>query len=417
MLRALRHKNYRLFFFGQGTSLVGTWITRVATSWLVYRLTGSAALLGVVSFAGQIPTFLLGPFAGVWVDRLDRHRTMVATQVLSMLQSGALAALTLTHRITVPHILVLSVVQGLINAVDIPARQSYVVEMVNGPADLPNAIALNSSMVNGARLIGPSIAGVLVSLVGEGWCFLIDSLSYIAVIISLLMMEVVRRQLPSRRRKAIHDFRDGFQYVSRFRPVRAALLLLALVSLMGMPYAVLMPVFAAKILHGGANTLGVLMAASGLGALAGALYLASRKTVIGLGKVMVFSCALFGSALCAFAWSRNVPLALLLLVFVGVGFMVQTAATNTILQTVVDDAMRGRVMSFYSMAFMGMAPFGSLLAGLLAGNIGVSWTIFGGGVACIMGAMMFARVLPELRADVRPIYQKLGILPATPEME
>ncbi|HEX6558692.1 MAG TPA: MFS transporter [Longimicrobiales bacterium] len=411
MLRALRHRNYRLFFFGQGVSLVGTWITRVATSWLVYRLTGSAALLGVVSFAGQIPTFVLGPFAGVWVDRVDRYRAMVATQVLSMLQSGALAVLALSGVIRIWHILALSVVQGLINSIDIPARQSYVVEMVEGPADLPNAIALNSSMVNGARLIGPSIAGVLVALFGEGWCFTIDAVSYLAVIASLLMMHVQHQQRATRRRPPLHDLRAGFSYVSRFRPVRAALLLLALVSLMGMPYAVLMPIIAARVLHGGPNTLGILMAATGLGALAGALFLAARSSVLGLGRIIAISAALFGVSLCAFSFARSLPLAVGLLVLVGIGFMVQTASTNTVLQTIVDNEMRGRVMSFYSMAFMGMAPFGSLLAGLVAGKIGAPWTIFIGGTVCIAGAAIFARQLPALRAEVRPVYRERGILP------
>ena len=411
MLRALTHRNYRLFFFGQGTSLVGTWITRLATSWLVYRLTGSAALLGVVGFCGQIPTFILGPFAGVWVDRLDRYRTLVVTQILSMVQSAALAALALTGTIRIWHILVLSVFQGLINSMDIPARQSYVVEMVEGPEDLPNAIALNSSMVNGARLIGPSIAGILVSLFGEGWCFAIDAISYLGVIASLLMMNVERKPRVARRRAALHDLRAGFRYVSQFRPVRDALLLLALVSLMGMPYTVLMPVVAAKVLHGGANELGILMSASGVGALAGALYLASRRTVLGLGRIIAISAAVFGASLCAFSMARSLVVAIVLLVGVGVGFMVQTASTNTVLQTVVSDDMRGRVMSFYSMAFMGMAPFGSLLAGALAARYGAPLTIFVGGIACVMGAALFARRLPELRRDVHPVYVERGIIP------
>ena len=415
MLRALEHPNYRLFFFGQGTSLVGTWITRVATSWLVYRLTGSAVLLGVVGFCGQIPTFVLGPFAGVWVDRLDRYRSMIVTQILSMLQSAALAVLALTGTIRIWHILALSVFQGIINAMDIPARQSYVVEMVEGPQDLPNAIALNSSMVNGARLIGPSVAGVLVSLFGEGWCFAIDALSYLAVIASLLMMTVVRKPRVTRRRAALHDMRAGFQYVSRFRPVRDALLLLALVSLMGMPYTVLMPIVAAKVLHGGPNMLGILMSASGVGALAGALYLASRQSVLGLGRVIAIATAIFGGGLCAFSLSRTLPVALVFLIFIGLGFMIEAAATNTVLQTLVSDDMRGRVMSFYSMAFMGMAPFGSLLAGALAARFGAPWTIFVGGIACMIGAALFARRLPELRRDVRPIYAERGILPQIAE--
>ena len=396
LLRALRHRNYRLFFFGQGTSLVGTWITRVATSWLVYRLTGSAALLGVVGFAGQVPTFLLGPFAGVWVDRLDRYRVLVATQVLAMLQSGALAALALTGVIRIGHVVALSVFQGLINAFDTPARQSYVVEMVEGPVDLSNAIALNSSMVNGARLIGPSIAGVLVAAVGEGWCFLLDALSYVAVIASLRLMHVARRARVTGETRVLEDLRAGFRYAFGFRPIRAALLLLAVVSLTGMPYTVLMPVVAAEVLHGGPNTLGLLMAATGVGALGGALYLAA---------------AVFGVGLTAFSLSRALPLSLALLVVVGAGFMVQMAATNTVLQTIVRDELRGRVMAFYAMAIMGTAPFGSLLAGVLAAHIGAPWTIAGGGACCVLGALGFARVLPALRRQVVPIYVEKGILP------
>jgi MFS family permease len=411
MVRALRHRNYRLFFGGQGTSVIGTWITRIATSWLVYRLTGSATMLGLVGFAGQVPTFLLAPFAGVWVDRLDRYRVLVVTQLLAMLQSFALAALALTGVITITHILLLSVMQGLINAFDTPARQAFVVDMVEDRADVPNAIALNSSMVNGARLVGPSIAGMLIAVVGEGWCFFADGVSYLAVIASLLAMKVARRERPAREAKVLSDLREGFRYAFGFPPIRDALLLLALVSLMGMPYTVLMPIIAAQVLHGGPHTLGYLMSASGVGALAGALFLASRRSVVGLGRVIPLGAAGFGLSLAAFSFSRNLFLSLFILVFTGYGFMVHMASTNTIIQTIVREEMRGRVMAFYVMAFMGTAPFGSLLAGALAARVGTPETVLLGGLACAVGAAVFAMRLPALRAVVRPIYQEKGIIP------
>ena len=289
MLRALSHRNYRLFFAGQGTSLVGTWITRVATSWLVYRLTGSAAALGIVGFAGQIPTFLLAPFAGVWVDRWSRTEWLVVTQLLSMLQSLALAWLAFSGTITVTDIVLLSALQGIINAFDTPARQAFVVEMVEDRADLPNAIALNSSMVNGARLVGPSVAGVLIAVAGEGWCFLLDGISYVAVIASLLMMRLAPAEPRGAEKRVLVDLRDGFRYAFGFAPIRSVLLLITLISLMGMPYTVLMPLMAATVLHGGPHTLGFLMGATGIGALGGAVYLASRRSVLGLGRVIVGS--------------------------------------------------------------------------------------------------------------------------------
>lgn len=412
MLRALRHRNYRLFFGGQGTSVIGTWITRIATSWLVYRLTGSATMLGLVGFAGQVPTFLLAPFAGVWVDRLDRYRVLVVTQLLAMLQSFALAALALTGVITITHVLLLSALQGLINAFDTPARQAFVVDMVEDRADVPNAIALNSSMVNGARLLGPSIAGMLIAVVGEGWCFFADGVSYLAVIGSLLAMKVARRERPAREAKVLSDLGAGFRYAFGFPPIRDALLLLALVSLFGMPYTVLMPIVAAQVLHGGPHTLGYLMSASGVGALAGALFLASRRSVVGLGRVIPLGAAVFGLSLAAFSFSRSLILSLVVLVFAGYGFMVHMASTNTIIQTIVREEMRGRVMAFYVMAFMGTAPFGSLLAGALAARVGTPETILLGGLVCAAGAAVFAMRLPALRAVVRPIYQEKGIIPA-----
>ncbi len=410
-LRALRFRNYRLFFGGQSLSLVGTWMTRIATAWLVYRLTGSAFLLGLAGFASQIPTFLLGPFAGVWVDRLDRHRVLVVTQVLSMLQSFALAALALPHRITVAEILWLSLFQGVINAFDMPARQAFLPQMVERREDLPNAIALNSSMVNGSRLIGPSLAGLVIAGFGEGWCFLIDGVSYLAVIVSLLLMQV---RVPQVRRAAESvgtELREGWRYVAGFPPVRNILLLLALVSLVGMPYTVLMPIFATKVLGGGAHTLGFLMGASGLGALGSAAWLASRKSVRGLLRVIPTVAILFGAGVIAFGFSRWLPVSLALLLVTGFGMMQQMAASNTILQTIAEEDKRGRVMSYYAMAFQGTMPFGSLLAGWAADRIGASATLAVGGALCLAGGAWFISRMGEIRRAIRPIYTELGIIP------
>jgi MFS family permease len=386
-------------------------MTRVATSWLVYRLTHSAFLLGLIGFSGQIPIMILGPFAGVWVDRWNRHRVLVITQALSMLQSFALAVLALSGRITFWEIFGLSLLQGSVNAFDMPARQAFVVEMVESQADLPNAIALNSSMVNAARLLGPSLAGLLIAAAGEGYCFLIDGLSYIAVIVSLLLMHV--RPLPPREKSetVIAELKQGWQYVAGFIPIRAILMLLTLVSLVGMPYTVLMPIFAGKILHGCPHTLGFLMGATGVGALVGAVVLARRQSVLGLGRVIALMAGLFGCGLIAFSFSRSFWLSLLLMVVTGYGFMQHLACSNTILQTIVESDKRGRVMSFYSMAFQGTAPFGSLIAGAVASRIGAPSTLAIGGALCVLGAAAFARQLPRLRAAVRPIYERLGIIP------
>jgi len=411
LLRALRHRNYRLFFGGQSVSLIGTWITRIATSWLVYRLTGSALLLGVVGFCGQIPTLILSPFAGVIVDRHDRHRILVITQVCSMLQSLALALLALPGIITVHEILALQLAQGVINAFDTPARQSFLVDMIEDRADLPNAIALNSTMVNGSRIIGPSIGGVVIAAVGEGWCFMIDAISYLAVILSLLAMHVSHKAYRRAEGKVLEELRAGFDYVTQSVPMRSSLMLLALVATMGMPYTVLMPAIATDLLHGGAHTLGFLMTSAGLGALAGALYLAARNSVLGLGRAMVVSTIAFGIGLVAFSQSRSLWLSLLLLPVVGGGMMVETASTNTILQTIVEERMRGRVMSFYTMAFLGTAPLGSLIAGVLANRIGAPTTILLGGLACVAGGIWFGVKLPVLRTYLRPIYVEKGILP------
>jgi MFS family permease len=412
MLRALAYRNYRLFFGGQLVSLVGTWITTTATNWLVYRLTGSAFLLGVIAFASQFPAFLLGPFAGIVVDRHDRHRLLVVTQTLSMLQSFALASLVLSGRITLEWIAILSVAQGLINAFDMPGRQSFLVTMIENRADLGNAIALNSSMVNVARLVGPSVAGILIAAIGEGWCFFIDGLSYIAVIAALLRMRISHSTTATAASRAAMDqFTEGVRYAFGFHPIRSIILLLALVSLVGVPYAVLMPVFATTVFHGGPHTLGILMTSSGCGALLGAMWLAGRRSVVGLGRVIPLASALFGAGLIAFALTRVLSLAIPCLVIAGFGFMVQMAASNTLIQTIVDDEKRGRVMSFYMMAFLGTAPFGSLIAGALSVRIGPAQTLVVGGLCCIVGALWFASALPAIRAAVRPIYVRLGILP------
>jgi MFS family permease len=414
--RALRHRNFRLFFSGQSISLIGTWMTRIATSWLVYRLTGSALLLGLVGFMGQIPTFLLAPFAGVWVDRLDRRRVLLWTQALAAAQSLLLAGLTLSKRITIGEILILSAFQGLINAFDMPGRQAFLVQMVEDRKDLGNAIAINSSMVNLARLLGPSLAGVVIAAFGEGYCFLIDGLSYFAVIASLALMHI--KPLPGRSAVASSmwvQLKEGWAYVSGFAPVRTILLLFALVSLMGMPFVVLMPIFASQVLHGGPHTLGMLMGASGVGALVSALSLAVRKTVLGLGRMIPIAAACFGTGLILFGLSHVMWFSMLMMLLVGFGMMQGMAASNTIVQTLVPEDRRGRVMSYYTMAFVGMAPFGSLLAGGLAHWLGAPRTVMITGSVVILGALWFASRLKAIRVEIRPIYQALGILPASLE--
>jgi MFS family permease len=410
-VRALQSRNYRLFFGGQSLSLIGTWMTRIATSWLVYRLTGSAVLLGFVSFSGQIPAFFLAPIAGVWVDRWDRHRTLVVTQVASMLQSLALAVLALSGVIRVWEIVLLALAQGVINAFDMPARQAFVIQMVDRREYLGNAIALNSSMVNAARLIGPALAGMLIAAAGEGYCFLVDSFSYIAVIVSLVLMNIAGESIPRENQRLHEELREGWRYVIDSIPIRSILSLLAVASLVGMPYTVLMPIFASKVLRGDAHTLGFLMAATGVGALAGALSLAIRKTVLGLGRLIVVASMLFGTSLMIFASSHVLWISLLILPVTGFGMMQLMASSNTILQTVVEDEKRGRVMAFYSMAVMGMTPFGSLLAGSLAAHIGAQRTILFGGALCMLASLWFASKLPAIRAVVRPTYVRLGIIP------
>ncbi|MCC3496375.1 MAG: MFS transporter [Microcoleus sp. PH2017_15_JOR_U_A] len=407
---ALRSQNYRLFFAGQGISLIGSWMTQVATVWLVYNLSDSPWMLGVVGFTSQIPTLILLPFAGVLIDRTNRHRVIIATQILAMVQSLALAFLALTGVINIWQILILSFCQGAINAFDAPARQAFVSEFVEKKEDLANAIALNASMFNGARLIGPAIAGLVIGTVGASYCFLIDGISYIAVIAGLLAMKIKPRKIAASNTKPLQRLKEGFDYAFGFPPIRAILLLLALVSFAGMSHTVLVPIFATKILNGGPQTLGFLMAASGVGAFAGAIYLIGRKSIVGIGKLIAISPAIMGFGLIGFGLSRILWLSLIMMLFVGFGFIIQFAGGNTFLQTIVEDDKRGRVMSIYTMAFFGVTPFGNLVAGGMANYIGSPNTVILGGIICILGSIIFTRQLPALKNLVRPLYQKMGLI-------
>ncbi len=411
LFRALHHRNYRLYFCGQAISLIGTWAQRLAVGWLVYRLTHSVFILGIVGFLGDLPAFLFAPFAGVLADRWCRHRTLVLVQVLAMIQALLLALLVLSSAVAVWHVVVLSVFLGFLHAFDVPTRQAFLVEMVEKREDLGNAIALNSSMVNSARLIGPTAAGLLIATVGEGVCFLLNSISYLAVIGSLVAMNLkpIRRK-PSHA-PVFRELKQGFSYVSHFAPMRSILLLLALTSLMGMPYQILMPVFATDILHGGPQVLGFLMGCSGVGALVGAFYLASRKSVRGLESLIASAAGVFGIGLVAFSLSRILWLSLMLMLLTGFGMIVQMASSNTVLQTIVEDDKRGRVMSFYTMAYRGMIPLGSLLTGAVASKIGAPQTLLMGGVCCLIGAALFASGLPSLREAIRPMYVRMGVVP------
>jgi MFS family permease len=428
-MRALTHRNFQLFFSGQLISLIGTWMQTVAQSWLVYRITKSSLLLGSVGFASQIPVFLVAPIGGMVADRVNRHRIVIATQTASMILAFILAALTLLNIVTVPEIFVLAALLGVVNAFDIPGRQSFLVDMV-GRDDLMNAIALNSSMFNGARVIGPAIAGILVAKIGEGWCFFANGVSYIAVIVGLLLMKIecVRR---SQSDSPLADILEGFRWASQTGPIRMLLLLLGLVSLVGMPYTVLMPVFADHVLLGGVSgvaaflhakdpgavRLGVLMGATGVGALLGALTLAVRSGVRGLGRLIVITCAGFGLSLIIFAASKNFWLSTTLLIPVGFCIMLQMACSNTLIQTMVPDVLRGRVMSVYSMMFMGMAPFGALLGGALADRLGAPWTVAIGGAASIVGAILFGRKLPAFRGEARQLIIAQAVVGGEPSQE
>ena len=412
MWRALRHRNFKLFVGGQSISLVGTWMTRLATSWLVYRLSHSALLLGLVGFSGQILSFAFAPFAGVWVERLDRRKLLVWTQVLSAAQSLAMAVLTLTKVITIYEIIALSLVQGLINAFDMPARQAFTVQMVEDRADLSNAIALNSSMVNAARLVGPALAGIVIGWVGEGWCFFIDGISYFAVIVSLEMMRLRPFEMKRTTATMLQQMREGWDYVRGFRPIRTVLLLFAVLSLMGWPYAVLLPIFAGQVLHGGPHTLGWLTGCSAIGALGAALSLAARKSLVGLTQVIQIGAGVFGAGLIAFGLSHVTWLSLLLMLPVGFGMMMGLAASNTFIQALVPEDKRGRVMSYYTMAFVGMAPFGALLAGELAHLYGAPHTVIFTGACCIAAGVWFMTEKPKIQAIIRPIYSEMGVMRA-----
>jgi MFS family permease len=411
VFRSMKYRNYRLFFIGQGISLTGTWMQLIALSWLVYRMTNSALLLGLVGFAGQIPTFILAPLAGVVADRYNKRRVLIITQALAMAQAFILSVLVLSGNIAVWHIVALSIFLGLVNSFDIPTRHSFVVEIIDSNQDLGNAVALNSSLFNVARLIGPSLAGILIALVGEGVCFLINAISYIAIFITLISIRLTPRKTIISRQHIFQELKEGFVYAYNFTPIRTILLILALISLMGVPYQVLMPVFARDIFHGGPATMGYLMAVSGAGALAGAIYLAGRESVIGLNRIIAVSSGVFGIGVIIFGMSTVILFSVPFIFIIGFAMMVQMAASNTVLQTIVEEGKRGRVMSMYTMAFMGTMPFGSLMAGGLADIIGAPNTLLIGGACCIAGSFVFARRLQALRQKVRPIYIKKGIIP------
>ncbi len=416
MVRSLKYRNFKLFFGGQMISLVGTWMDNIAEAWLVYRLTGSSLLLGTVAFAAQIPIFLLGPIGGLVADRFNRRSIVIATQTSSMVLASILAFLTLTKRVTVGEVIMLAASIGTVNAFDVPARQSFLVEMV-GREDLMNAIALNSSMFNGARVIGPAIAGILVASIGEGWCFFANAVSYIAVIAGLLMMRIDRTRIEKHTASPLEHIVEGFRFVSRTAPIKALLLLTGLNSLASLPYTVLMPIFAARVLHGNARTLGVLMGATGIGALTGALMLASRTKLQGLGRLVAIACGSFGGCLILFSFSRSYPLSAFLLVLVGFSIMVQMASTNTLIQAMVPDRLRGRTMAVYSMMFLGMAPIGALLSGAVASRIGAPWTVAIGGTISIGGACIFAGNLPKIRVQARELIIAQGLAGGEPAQE
>ena len=401
-LRAFRSRNYRLFIAGQLVSLIGTWMQSVAQAWLIYRLTGSAALLGLIGFAGQIPIFILAPFGGVVADRMNRHRVRIATQTVMMLLAFTLAALTLAGAVQVWQIFILASLLGIANAFDIPARQAFLVEMVE-KEDILNAIALSSSMMNGARIVGPAVAGIVVATMGEGWCFLLNGISYVAVVIALLLMKIAPRAEVHPQVSTWHSLVEGFSFAWHTRPVRVLLLLLTLVSVMGMPYTVLMPIIADRTLLGGPHEYGLLMSASGTGALAGAAILTLQRHIRGLGRWIAVTSIGFGASLIAFSFSRLLWLSAALLIPAGFCMMVEMAASNTLIQSMVPDRLRGRVMAVYSMMFMGMAPVGALLAGTIAAHIGAPETVTIGGVVCIAGGLLFGAQLRSLQGDAREL--------------
>jgi MFS family permease len=416
MFRALRHRNFRLFFCGQVISLIGTWMQSIAQAWLVYRLTRSSLLLGLVGFSGQIPVLLFAPLGGLLADRYSRRRTVIATQTASMLLAFILAALTLLEHIQVWEVMLLAALLGVVNAFDIPARQAFIIEMVV-PEDLINAIALNSAMFNGARIMGPAVAGITVAAIGEGWCFFANGVSYIAVIVGLLLMVVTPRERSRRMASGLESVLEGFRFVMHTGPIRALLLLLGLVSLTGMPYAVLMPIFADKILHSDARGLGLLMGSTGVGALAATLVLAAQREVHGLGRWIIYASTRFGASLILFSFSRSLPLSVALLLPAGFSMLIQMASSNTLVQTMVPDALRGRVMSVYSMMFMGMAPFGALLAGAIAHRLGAPLTVALGGAACIAGSLVFGSKWAALSGEAQQLIVAQGMMGGEPPQE
>lgn len=409
ILRALSSRNYRLFFSGQSISLIGTWMQMVAMNWLVYRLTNSPLLLGVIGFTGQIPAFILAPIAGVLADRWNRHRILIVTQTLAMVQAFIVAGLTLSGIITVWHLVLLSLFLGFVNAFDVPARQAFVVLMVEKKEDLPNAIALNSFLFNGARLVGPTIAGILIAALGEGMCFFLNGISYVAVIIALLAMRIKINKKENQGSRVLQELKEGLRYAFGSGPIKAILLLSATISIVGMPYSVLVPVVARDVLNGGADTFGFLITGSGMGAVTGAIYLATRKSVKGLGSIIPIATGLFGAGLIALSLSRVFWLSLPLMLLTGFGMMIQMASNNTILQTIVDDDKRGRVMSLFTMSFFGMAPFGNLMAGGLANRIGAPGTLLFIGIICIIASLVFTSKVSMLKSEIdRHIREKLN---------
>jgi len=411
LFRALKYKNYRLFFVGQAISLVGTWMQHMAMAWLVYRLTESPFWLGVLGFAGHIPNFLFAPLAGVLADRWNKYRILQVTQVLSLLQACVLAFLTLSGLIHVRELILFSAFLGLINALDIPTRQSFFVELIGNKNDLGNAIALNSSMFNLARLLGPAIAGVLIVTFGEGICFLINAVTFIPIIVALHLMKLTKRirELPNK--PVWHGLKEGVRYIFGFPPIRDLLFLLAFIGLFGMPFTVLFPVFASEVLQGSAKTYGLLVASAGVGALFGALTLAYRKSVLGLEKFIALSSGIFGFSLIAFAFSKDLLISLAALFVGGFVLMIQMASTNTVFQTIVEDDMRGRLMSFFTLAFIGTAPFGHLMVGTAAHHFGPKLTLMVCGIVCVLGSLIFTRKIPALKKKMHPVYVKMGIIP------
>ncbi|MGB9702361.1 MAG: MFS transporter [Candidatus Kapaibacteriota bacterium] len=408
--RSLKYRNFQLYFYGQTISLIGTWIQRIATPWLVYDLTHSVFLLGLVGFLGQLPTFFIAPFSGVYVDRLSKYKLLILTQVIAMLQALILAILFMTHNLQIWHIILLSVILGVVNAFDTPARQSFLIEIIEKKEDLGNAIALNSSMVNIARLIGPSIAGILIATTGEGMCFLINALSYIFVIISLFLMKFKEQKIGTSKKKDLFkEMKEGWDYSLNYLPIKSVLILLTIVSLMGMPYTVLIPDFAKIYLKGNSNVFGFLMGASGAGAFIGAIYLASRKSIAGLESIIYRSSIFFGAGIIALSLSRNIYLSIILMMLTGLGMMLQIATSNTIIQTLVQNEKRGRVMSLYTMAFMGTAPFGSLIAGTFAKQIGTPNTLIISGISCIFAGLYYATKLPQIKKDIYPQVRDLEL--------